>query len=174
MDNIVDILIILFFVISFLSSIFKKKKKLQKNKAEALKSKPVIEHSHREAKVPKPQSSSQDKSALEDILKSFLQVPEPVEETKSEVDAYFEEAMRKSALMETKEEKVDVVETKIDQGSNLKTGKIRSYTEAMKDIRKQHSSQKAKKIRESLHQTSTIRDYIVMNEILSKPIALRE
>ena len=175
MDNIVDYLIVLFFIISFLASVFKKKKK-QLQKTDQIQNKPTVgleRHNVQKENTAAQKNTSAAKTSFEDILKSMLQVPEAVEEKKSEVDAYYEEALRNSEIAEIYREPERV---KIDtsQLQKVKSKKSPNYTEAIKEIKEKHSSLKAIKIRNSLHNTTAIKDYIVMNEILGKPIALRE
>ncbi len=175
MDNIVDYLIVLFFIISFLSSVFRKKKK-QAEKEGKIKQQPIVELKRDDVQknnVVAKKSTSTNKNSFEDMLKAMLQVPEPVQEQKSEVDAYYEEAMRKSEIIKTeKESLIPASEESHQVQSTVK--KSNTYSEAMAEAKKKHSSQKAIKIRGNLHNMTTIRDYIVMNEILGKPIALRE
>lgn len=175
MDNIVDYLIVLFFIISFLSSVFRKKKK-QAEKEGKIKQQPIVELKRDDVQknnVVAKKSTSTNKNSFEDILKAMLQVPEPVQEQKSEVDAYYEEAMKRSSVMTTKKESlIPASEESYRAKSTIK--KSNTYSEAMAEAKKKHSSQKAIKIRGNLHNMTTIRDYIVMNEILGKPIALRE
>ncbi len=175
MDNIVDYLIVLFFIISFLSSVFRKKKK-QAEKEGKIKQQPIVELKRDDVQknnVVAKKSTSTNKNSFEDMLKAMLQVPEPVQEQKSEVDAYYEEAMRKSEIIKTeKESLIPASEESHRVRSTVK--KSNTYSEAMAEAKKKHSSQKAIKIRGNLHNMTTIRDYIVMNEILGKPIALRE
>ena len=118
-------------------------------------------------------TTSANKNSFEDMLKAMLQVPEPVREQKSEVDAYYEEAMRKSEIIKTKKESL-IPASEESHRVKATIKKSNTYSEAMAEAKKKHSSQKAIKIRGNLHNMSTIRDYIVMNEILGKPIALRE
>jgi len=175
MDNIVDYLIVLFFIISFLSSVFRKKKK-QAEKEGKIKQQPIVELKRDDVQknnVVAKKSTSTNKNSFEDMLKAMLQVPEPVQEQKSEVDAYYEEAMKRSSVMTTKKESlIPASEESHRVRSTVK--KSNTYSEAMAEAKKKHSSQKAIKIRGNLHNMTTIREYIVMNEILGKPIALRE
>ena len=175
MDNIVDYLIVLFFIISFLSSVFRKKKK-QAEKEGKIIQQPIVELKRDDVQknnVVAKKSTSTNKNSFEDMLKAMLQVPEPVQEQKSEVDAYYEEAMKRSSVMTTKKESLIPAS---DESHQVKSTvkKSNTYSEAMAEAKKKHSSQKAIKIRSNLHNMTTIRDYIVMNEILGKPIALRE
>ena len=175
MDNIVDYLIVLFFVISFLSSVFRKKKK-QAEKEGKIKQQPIVELKRDDVQknnVVAKKSTSANKNSFEDMLKAMLQVPEPVREQKSEVDAYYEEAMRKSEIIKTKKESL-IPASEESHRVKATIKKSNTYSEAMAEAKKKHSSQKAIKIRGNLHNMTTIRDYIVMNEILGKPIALRE
>jgi len=175
MDNIVDYLIVLFFIISFLSSVFRKKKK-QAEKEGKIKQQPIAELKRDDVQknnVIAKKSTSANKNSFEDILKAMLQVPEPVQEQKSEVDAYYEEAMKRSSVMTTKKESL-IPASEESHRVKATIKKSSTYSEAMAEAKKKHSSQKAIKIRGNLHNMTTIRDYIVMNEILGKPIALRE
>ncbi len=175
MDNIVNYLIVLFFIISFLSSVFRKKKK-QAEKEGKIKQQPIVELKRDDVQknnVVAKKSTSTNKNSFEDMLKAMLQVPEPVQEQKSEVDAYYEEAMKRSSVITTKKESlIPASEESHRVRSTVK--KSNTYSEAMAEAKKKHSSQKAIKIRGNLHNMTTIREYIVMNEILGKPIALRE
>ena len=175
MDNIVNYLIVLFFIISFLSSVFRKKKK-QAEKEGKIKQRPIVEvktQDVRKDQVVAKKSTPAAKNSFEEILKTMLQVPEPVQEQKSEVDAYYEEAMRKSEIIKT-EKKALIPASEESHRVQSTVKKSNTYSEAMAEAKKKHSSQKAIKIRGNLHNITTIRDYIVMNEILGKPIALRE
>jgi len=175
MDNIVDYLIVLFFIISFLSSVFRKKK-IQAEKEGIIKQQPIVEvktQDVRKVQVAEKKNTSSNKNSFEDILKSMLQVPESVEEQKSEVDAYYEEAMKKSTMMKSKEEPL-IPATQEYHREKLKSKKSSRYDEAMKEVKRKHSSQKVIRIKENLHNISSLKEYIVMNEILGKPIALRE
>lgn len=175
MDSIVDYLIVLFFIISFLSSVFKKKKK-KAEKEGRIKQQPIVELQRddlRKNKAVAKKSTSAAKSTFEDMLKSMLQVPEPVNEQKSEVDSYYEEAMKKSEMIAGKQEAL--IPTSVEPPyKKEKVEKSRNYTETMKEVKKKHSSQKASRIKEGLQNINTIKNYMIMNEVLGKPIALRE
>lgn len=175
MDSIVDYLIVLFFIITFLSSVFKKKKK-QLAKADNAQLRPVAEVERQNIQkdnVVAQKSNSAAKSSFENILKAMLQVPEPVEGQKSEVDAYYEEAMRKSEILKTKKEPLIPASEELHRKDKT-IEKSNTYADAMREVKKKHTSQKAMKIKSNLSNLNTIKDYIVMNEILGKPIALRE
>lgn len=168
MENIVDYLIVLFFVISFLASIFKKKKK----QIQKIDSSQKSVGSQKEEEILRQKNVSPSKTSFEDIFKAILQVPEPVESPKSEVDAYFEEAIKNSALMEAEESEDFSELRKRNQESD--PAKSNSYVDAIKEIKMKHSSQKAARIRDNLRNNNSIKEYIIMNELLSKPIALRD
>ena len=175
MDSIVDYLIVLFFIVSFLSSVFKKKKK-QAEKEGKIKQQPIVDFKRDD--VPKnkaitKKSSTVNKNSFEDILKTMLQVPEPIKEQKSEVDAYYEEAMKYSEMASTKQEAL-IPSSNEFPAEELEVEKSKNYIETMKEVKKKHSSQKALKIKENLHNISTIKDYMIMNEILGRPVALKE
>ena len=174
MDSIVDYLIVLFFIVSFLFSVFKKKKK-QADEAEKT-GQPIVESQRRNVQkenVVAKKTNTTTTNSFENILKAMLQVPEPVDEHKSEVDAYYEEAMKKSEIMKPKKE--SLISASEEPHRKYKVvEKSNTYADAMREVKIRHSSQKAMKIRGSLNNMSSIKNYIVMNEILGKPIALRE
>lgn len=168
MDNVVDYLIVLFFIISFLSSVFKKKKK-QAQKDVVVQNKPIVRRENSK-KVIEQKTTTSKKSAFEEIFKAILEVPQPVENPKSEVDAYFEEAIKNSEMIEAGINQ-DAPELKKVHPLERKAN---TYTDAIKDIKYQHSSRKANKIKERLKNNTTIKEYIIINEVLGKPIALRD
>jgi len=181
MENIVDYLIVLFFIISFLSSFFKKKKKPIAKSSKATQQ-PVVELQKEKVREEKPVENKpqpQKKSALEEILKAMLEVPQPieekVEEEKSEVDAYFEEALKNSTMMEEEsyyKETQPVEQTPketIEYQENQNT-----YLNTILENHKKHTNQKAMKIKNDLLNSQKLKEYLVMNEILGKPLALRE
>jgi len=175
MDNIVDYLIVLFFIISFLTSVFKKKKK-QDEKAEKTQQRPIVELKRdnvQKDNVVANKRTSPNRSSFENILKAMLQVPELAEDQKSEVDEYYEQAMLNSSMMKNEKESLIPASVEPRQGK-VKVEKSRSYIEEMKEVTKRHSSRKAMKIKDNLYNITTLKEYIVMNEILGKPIALRE
>ena len=175
MDSIVDYLIVLFFIVSFLASVFKKKKK-QAEKEGKIKQQPIVDLRRDDVKKNKAiakKSTTVNKNSFEDILKTMLQVPEPIKEKKSEVDTYYEEAMKYSEMASTKQEAL-IPSSNESHGEKLATEKSKNYAETMKEVKRTHSSQKALEIKESLHNINTIKDYMIMNEILGKPVALKE
>lgn len=175
MDNIVDYLIVGFFVISFLFSIFKKKKKVDTKSPKSVKT----ASDSNQQRVPEREPKA--KTPFEDFFKS---INEELANTKkevshSEVDEYYEQAMRNSddaemssrnTLQQGKPSSLipDTVRMKKE-----KTISIKSYSESMQFSKEQRESKKAKDIKKSLSETDSIRDFIIINEILGKPKALQ-
>ena len=81
--------------------------------------------------------------------------------------------MQNSSLMRNEKESLIQEYVEPRQGK-VKVEKSRSYIEEMKEITKRNSSGKAMRIKDNLHNITTLQEYLVMNEILGKPIALRE
>lgn len=180
MENLVDYLIVLFFVISFLSSFFKKKKKTVSTTANSAKQHPAAKlqrENVRENKIAVNGNRTKKKSPFEDILKSMLEVPEPAAvKEKSEVDAYYDEALKNSAMMEKgmyKEETSVVEDTSLRAGIEFQENQ-NTYLNTIKEHHKKNGNKKAMKIRKDLFNDQTIKKYIIMSEILGKPMALRE
>ncbi|VAX15304.1 hypothetical protein MNBD_IGNAVI01-1940 [hydrothermal vent metagenome] len=181
MENIVDYLIVLFFVISLLSSFFKKKKRSSIQTVKTKQSRSAMEMQRNNARGIKPieqKGPSQKKgSSFDNILKAMLEVPEPVVKEKSEVDAYYEEALKNSAMMEegTNKEETDSVVKNSSLSASIEYQKNQNtYLSTLQEHHKKHINKKAMKIRKDLRNNQTIKDYIVMGEILGKPMALRE
>jgi len=172
MDNIVDYLVVLFFIVSFLSSIFKKKK--AKANTEVDTQKQTIE---------KP--TAIEKKSTGNIFDSFIKsVNDELEKAKqetarSEVDEYYEQAMRKSVENEVsinnsyrQSEYIEPLMAKKKKSEKEKIA-IKSYSDSLKLMKEKHESKKAKEIRNSLRQSNSIKNFIIVNEILGKPKALQ-
>ena len=173
MDNIVDYLVVGFFVISFLSSIFKKKKKAEV-KVENKSQKATTQN---RVVVEKKKASS----PFDDFFKSINEelANAKAEVSRSEVDEYYDQAMQNSDETET------VVQDTFQQAKPAslipetvykkkeKTASIKSYADSVMMTKAQHESEKAKGLKKSLSETDSIRDFIIMNEILGKPKALQ-
>lgn len=180
MENLVDYLIVLFFVISLLSSFFKKKKR-KTVPADRIKQYPTAKlqrENIQKDKIAENKNRTQKKSPFEDMLKAMLEVPEPVvEEKKSEVDAYYEKALKNSAMMEKgtyKEETNSLIED-TSLNTSIEYQEIQNtYLSTIKEHHKKHSNKKAMKIRKNLLNNQSIKEYIIIGEILGKPMALRE
>lgn len=173
MDNIVDYLVVGFFIISFLSSIFKKKKK-QVKKAEneqmdlATQTKEIIR---------KKKSNNPFESFINSINEELTMAKEEV--SRSEVDEYYEEAlMNSTAETEVKQNiyqqrKYITHEPAKEVAKRNEVNATISYSDSLKNSREKRESKKAKDIRESLLQGSSIKNFIIVNEILGKPKALQ-
>lgn len=172
MDNIVDYLVVLFFVISFLSSIFKKKKVKDKS----------VDDTQNNAKensaVVKNKSTLNlfdtfVKSVNEELVRSKEEV------ARSEVDEYYEQAMRKSIENEvtsnSRYSQNEYIEPAMAKKAKLAKDaiSIKSYTDSLKLMKEKHESKKAKEIRTSLKQPNSIKNFIIVSEILGKPKALQ-
>ncbi len=175
MDNIVDYLIAGFFIISFLSSIFKKKKKVDTKSPKSVKTASDSNQQRVPERKPKANSPFEDffKSINEELANAKKEV------SHSEVDEYYEQAMQNSDDTEIVKQNTiqqTIPESLIPETVRMKKEKaisINSYSESMKFSKEQHESKKAKDIRKSLLETDSIRDFIIMNEILGKPKALQ-
>jgi hypothetical protein len=174
MDNIVDYLVVLFFIISFLASIFKKKKNTPVAKSEDKILKTQIQN---------PNIVEKKKAAnpFEDFFKSINDeiVKAKAETTRSEVDEYYENAMQKSAdvnyTYQSDYKQREYIEPVPEQKFPIdKLGmSIKSYDESLKQTKEKHESKKAKEIRNRLKQNTSIKDFIIISEILGKPKALQ-
>ncbi|MBU1097117.1 MAG: hypothetical protein KKB34_11600 [Bacteroidetes bacterium] len=186
MDNIVEYLVILFFIVSALSSFFKKKQnsKTEPDAEEKPKSKKSIDlgkilfpdEIYGDGK-PQQDESAQYKYDSADPSKSADPFDESAdvynEHTKykpqklSEVDSYFEEAIKRSAQS---------AQTKSYTGRTKTSREIRKIDEESKTIgssESEYSTKRRNDIKLKLKNTNELRDIIIINEILNKPIALR-
>lgn len=172
MDNIVDYLIVGFFVISFLASLFKKKN-VKTNTPKSVRETSVRSQQRVPERLPKAKTPFEDffKSINEELANAKKEV------SRSEVDEYYEQAMQNSDDSEIVNQDTfqqakpaslipETVRTK-------KVGTIKSYTESVEFSKAQHESKKAKDLKKSLSETDSIRDFIIINEILGKPKALQ-
>ena len=173
MDNIVDYLVVGFFIISFLSSIFKKKKKTEA-KAE---NKPQTTTTQNRVVIEKKKASS----PFDDFFKSINNelANAKAEVSRSEVDEYYEQAMQNSddteiAIQDTFQQSkpASLIQETVREKKD-ETHSIKSYNDSVEHTKAQHESKKAKDIKKSLLRTDSIRDFIIMNEVLGKPKALQ-
>jgi len=174
MDSIGDYLVIGFFIISFLSSIFNKKKK--KDDANSTE-KPQGAVAQERVIVEKEKKRNPFEDFVNSINKELSNAKAEI--SRSEVDEYYEQAMQNSddtdvvvqdAFPETKH--ASLIPETVRQ-TKRETNSIKSYKESVESTKAKHESSKAKKIKKSLLQTDSIRDFIIMNEILGKPKALQ-
>jgi len=173
MDNIVDYLVVLFFIISFLSSIFKKKKPTNANaKNGALKTENQIQKVEVKAKISNP-----FESFVNSINNELVKAKE--DDYRSEVDEYYEKAMSKSVESDSSNKNIyqqkEFIEpiTLKESIKHEETISIKSYAKSIQQNKARHESKKAKNIRASLMQPNSIKNFIVINEILGKPKALQ-
>lgn len=161
MSNFEDILIILFILFSIISAFFSKKKE-QKKRAQKTKVEP--------------------ESNL-DIFEFF----QPKEEGKSEVDAYFEQFSEKDykRIPEKKESEasLQLESNEVKDAKELEKLKWQAVKKPipveipLKKPEKQTRSRlnkKAARIRKNIKKPDSLREYILMSEILNKPLALRD
>lgn len=169
MDNIVDYLVVGFFIISFLSSIFKKKKpKNSSADIEGPAQKSKLERS-RKAKNPFDEFFNQ-------IEKKVIEATETNEvNNQSEVDEYYQAALKNSEEAEvnikSREFKEPIPLESLPKTENVIA--IKSYADSVKLNKTRHENKKANELKKKLRTTSSIRDYILLNEILGKPKALQ-
>lgn len=149
MDNIVDYLVVGFFVISFLSSIFKKKKK---NDAKLNK---VVNTTSNASQQIVPAEQPKAKNPFEDFFKSINEefTKAKVEVSHSEVDDYYEQALQNSDDEEIVEQN-DLLQTKVAplipetvMPKNKGTISIKSYQESIRFSESKRESQKAKELK---------------------------
>lgn len=184
MENIGDYIIILFFIVSAIASLIKKKKK--------------------------PEENQEDTSAGDSTGKPGTN--DPFEETSvifekggedelSEVDRYFEEAIKKSRKSETQShgynepdisasEEAIFKNSEVSQKLNEYASKFseKSHAERMQDIRstaykdyllekksqdKKRLNNSAQRIIDRLNSPRDLKDIILFNEVINKPVALR-
>jgi len=182
MDNIVDYLIAGFFIISFLASIFKKKK-VKENADKNVK--PLTVDGQQRV----PERKAKAKSPFDDFFKAINEelANAKKEVSRSEVDEYYEEAMQNSdsaelsyqeASKKTYQEASKLTKSSIQISEVESTEKeheisIKSYSNSVQDTKAQHESSKAIEIKSRLLETESIKEFIIMNEILGKPKALQ-
>jgi hypothetical protein len=169
MEDLINYLVLGFFIISFLSSLFKKKPVKQEIKTGTKKTgnAPITNTDANEPLDP-----------FEMFLSNFKETePQHKQEELSEVDKYFEEALQKSTDSETppvsqsyndymapsKKEASIETENDLSRKKNLPP---------LSDVNKRKN--KANEIRTALKNPTKLRDYILINEILGKPKALQE
>lgn len=171
MDNIVDYLVVIFFVISFLSSIFKKKK-------------PTVENTKTKAvQVSKVENIQQRKvnNPFDEFFNSINLEIEKAKKTNtySEVDDYYDNAMQNSFDPQIIESSMPYQKEFVEPTTRQKSTKLenenssKSYNSIIKSTKDKRESKKALEIKESLKNSSSIKKFIIMNEILGKPKALQ-
>ena len=173
MDSIGDYLVIGFFIISFLSSIFKKKKKSEASSKE----KPQKAVAQNRVSFEKERRRNPFEDFVKSINDELIITKEEV--ARSEVDEYYEQAMQNSdntgiAIQDTfQQSKPASLIKKTVREKKEETNTIKSYDDSVEQTKAQHKSTKVSSIKNNLLQTDSIRNFIIMNEILGKPKALQ-
>ncbi|MDA3860796.1 MAG: hypothetical protein PF445_06185 [Melioribacteraceae bacterium] len=169
MDNIVDYLVAGFFIISFLTSIFKKKKKTAET--DSGKKTPNRETQQRQF-VEKKKTNNPFESFVNSINEELTKAKS--EASRSEVDEYYEKAMLNSGEDNVIDKNIYQQRDYIEPVHVKKSQQIKSYSDSLKQSQEKHESKKAKDIRKRLLQGNSIKDFIVITEILGKPKALQK
>jgi hypothetical protein len=190
MDNIVDYLIAGFFIISFLASIFKKKKVKETSGKNV---KPISVSGQQRV----PERKAKAKSPFDDFFKAInVELANAKKEVShSEVDEYYEEAMQNSDSAELPDQesskltyqessklayqeaskltKSSLQISEVESAEKESAISIKSYSDSVQYTKGQHESSKAKDIKNKLLKTDSIKEFIIVNEILGKPKALQ-
>ncbi len=193
MDNFFEILIYLFIIVTFLSSIFKKKKPVPKKpEARVPQQREEVDMSYSPEQEMQPTSVKSSSSDEYDILKEleqFFKVGEPqqkpapkpqpkipptrVEQKKKTV----EDSWRTKTDSEHKYEDIwekksrDVAQRQKDVDSL--TSRQAAKFEEMLNVKKVYSTAFERNIKKRLKHPSSLKEYIVISEILGKPKALK-
>lgn len=193
MDNFFEILIYLFIIVTFLSSIFKKKKPVPKKpEARVPQQREEVDMSYSPEQEMQPTSVKSSSSDEYDILKEleqFFKVGEPqqkpapkpqpkipptrVEQKKKTV----EDSWRTRTDSEHKYEDIwekksrDVAQRQKDVDSL--TSRQAAKFEEMLNVKKVYSTAFERNIKKRLKHPSSLKEYIVISEILGKPKALK-
>jgi hypothetical protein len=166
MDNITDYIIIIFFIVSALASLLKKKADQNKTQKQA------GETNQQPAKLRVEQKPQHTTDPFEDMI-NILQGREKQVKV-SEVDKYFEDAIKNSGNYVKPEPKRDSAYL---EKANIKQQKKKDDLQKIYDnlgVQKQAFNKKALEIRSRLANRQNIKDAILLNEILSKPKAMRK
>lgn len=189
MDNVFEILIYLLIIVSFLSSLFKKKKKPQQQPGSKMQQMQSLEQEQKtfqskadDEREPQPDFLKE----IEDFFKvgseekpKFVQ-PRIIAETKDELETetMFEppsyartEKVDSSVPDPWEKKKVEVKEQLAKVDSTIE----KQATEFEKRLkrRKSEASEISKKIRKRLQSPGTLKDYIIISELMGKPKSLR-
>lgn len=194
MDNFFEILIYLFIIFTFLSSVFKKKKpEQQKPKANIPQERQESEitYSPEEEMDSAPVKSSSDEYDILKELEQFFKVGEPTHqqapkpkppvipqpaEVKPKQKA-LEESWRVKTESEHKYEDfwgkrqrdVDARKKEVDSMASLQASK---FEELLKE-KKVYSTAFQRNIKKRIKEPASLKEYIIISEILGKPKALR-
>ena len=191
MEDFFEIIIYLFIIISFISSFFKKKKKPQQKRQV-----PDSQiNKHEEIQLPVQKVESEVKEEVEiNLMKEFekfFQVGEPQKETLKEHsdEEMYEGAKDRDGYKTVPEKsfhrKTSSEHTFVDPWDKKKIETRKKVTRIDKSIEEQASkfekhlqkketaaSEISKKIRKRLSDPSSLKDYIIISEIMGKPKSL--
>jgi hypothetical protein len=193
-DNIFEILIYLFIIISFLSSFFRKKKKalIKKEQMQSqIFNQPSINEEVNVQSSPSVQKQGQDYDILKEF-EDFFKVGKPEEETqiqpqreyveeteedKKEFKGVPEESFHTKTVSEhTFIDPWDVKNIEIDKRKKSISSEIEKQATAFEKYLKKPESSATKisrKIKESVKHPATLKEYVIISEIMGKPKALK-
>ena len=194
MDNIFEILIYLFIIISFLSSFLKKKKKAARAQEQAqtqITDQQRVSGELDVEEAPKVQTKGQDYDILKEF-EDFFKVGERTEEaqiqpqiepleeadqTKKEIRRVPEDSFHtKTASEHTFIDPWDIKKSEIDKRKKSISSDIeRQATAFEQHLKKPETSAMriSRKIKESMKQPATLKEYVIISEIMGKPKALK-
>ena len=194
MDNIFEILIYLFIIISFLSSFLKKKKKAAAKQDQAqiqITDQQRLSGELEVEEAPPVQTQKQDYDILkefEDFFKvgerngeSQIQtqkdfVEEPEVYKKEDQDVLADSFHTKTASEHTFIDPWDVKKTEIDNRKKSVSSEIEKQATAFEQyLNKPETSAMriSRKIKESMKHPATLKEYVIISEIMGKPKALK-
>lgn len=192
MDNFFEILIYLFIIFTFLSSVFKKKKpEQQKPKANIPQQRQEFEITYspeQEMESSSVKSSSTDEYDILKELEQFFKVgesqappkpkppsiPQPVrvEQKKTVEDSWRSKTESEHKYEDIWEKKQRDVAARKKELDSLTSLKATQFEELLKE-KKVYTSAFEMNIKKKLKNPSSLKEYIVFSELLGKPKALR-
>lgn len=175
MEDLFQIIIIVFFILSSIASSMRKKKKQDAKKQQKINYKPTPVQTKKNGKVAeKKQKSSSE--LLEEILGLKIDYPEP---PPKEVPAFKPEKAN-----DTWDPAADYEEINEDGVSDYKDKVSVKKTEFVQSKKKHKAFKKVKPVKKNIDkptvadrlfaQQKNLKDYIIIQEILNKPKALRK
>lgn len=186
MDNILEIIIILFFLLSGINSIFGDKKKRRQKMEEKI---PQDTSAKKEKKFPKDESELFE--TLFGIPKPTTKTPDPFDEPDLEQRTYSknestdyentwnpEDEFEKSSEIKpsdvTKKEKIFEEIAKIDYDKIIPAKSAKIEIVSLDKLTKPQVNKKVSELRKILKSKKSVKDSIIIAEILNKPKALRK
>lgn len=185
MDNIFEILIYLFIIFTFLSSIFKKKKpKTQKPESQVPRQREEVDVSYSPEMEIEPsitKSSSTDEYDVLKELEQFFKVGEPkplpqqidVEQKKKTAEESWRSKTESEHVYEDIWEKKRREIASKNKEMDSSTFSQASKFEGLLKEKKTYSSEFQNNIKQRIKQPVSLKEYIVISEILGKPKALK-